>query len=117
MRGIVESTKEMSLALNSQTNGRKQNRYKTSQDSCNPALPKRSFRRHFKAILKPNSAWQPRIYKRQFHSGSTRIRVPTCFSSKQNGSHLYEMHEGDIIFSANQGDSSMEDKDLQAKEI
>ena len=27
------------------------------------------------------------------------------------------MHEGDIIFSANQGDSSMEDKDLQAKEI
>ena len=27
------------------------------------------------------------------------------------------MHEGDIIFSANQGDSSMEHKDLQAKEI
>ena len=27
------------------------------------------------------------------------------------------MHEGDIIFSANQGDSSMEDKELQAKEI
>jgi len=27
------------------------------------------------------------------------------------------MHEGDIIFSANQGDSSMEDEDLQAKEI
>ena len=38
-------------------------------------------------------------------------------SSKQNGNHLYEMHEGDIIFSANQGDSSMEDEDLQAKEI
>ena len=43
--------------------------------------------------------------------------VLTCFSSKQNGNHLYEMHEGDIIFSANQGDSSMEDEDLQAKEI
>ena len=41
----------------------------------------------------------------------------TCFSFKQNGNHLYEMHEGDIIFSANQGDSSMEDEDLQAKEI
>ena len=27
------------------------------------------------------------------------------------------MHEGNIIFSANQSDSSMEDKDLQAKEI
>ena len=27
------------------------------------------------------------------------------------------MHEGYIIFSANQGDSSMEDKDSQAKEI
>ena len=27
------------------------------------------------------------------------------------------MHEEDIIFSANQGDSSMEDEDLQAKEI
>ena len=43
--------------------------------------------------------------------------VLTCFSSKQNGNHLYEIHEGDIIFSANQGDSSMEDEDLQAKEI
>ena len=41
----------------------------------------------------------------------------TRFSSKQNGNHLYEIHEGDIIFSANQGDSSMEDEDLQAKEI
>ena len=41
----------------------------------------------------------------------------TCFSSKQNGNHLYEIHEGDIIFSANQGDSSMKDEDLQAKEI
>ena len=41
----------------------------------------------------------------------------TCFSSKQNGNHLYEIHEGDIIFSANQGSSSMEDEDLQAKEI
>ena len=41
----------------------------------------------------------------------------TCFSSKQNGNHLYEMHEGDIIFSANQGDSSREVEDLQAKEI
>ena len=40
-----------------------------------------------------------------------------CFSSKQNGNHLYEIHKGDIIFSANQGDSSMEDEDLQAKEI
>ena len=40
-----------------------------------------------------------------------------CFSSKQNGNHLYEIHEGDIIFSANQGDSSMKDEDLQAKEI
>ena len=27
------------------------------------------------------------------------------------------MHKGDIIFSANQGDSSMEDEHLQAKEI
>ena len=27
------------------------------------------------------------------------------------------MHKGIIIFSANQSDSSMEDKDLQAKEI
>ena len=27
------------------------------------------------------------------------------------------MHEGDIIFSANQGDSSMEVEDFQAKEI
>ena len=27
------------------------------------------------------------------------------------------MREGDIIFSANQGDSSMENEDLQAKEI
>ena len=27
------------------------------------------------------------------------------------------MHEGDIIFSENQGDSSMEDEDLQTKEI
>ena len=27
------------------------------------------------------------------------------------------MHEDDIIFPANQGDSSMEGKDLQAKEI
>ena len=43
--------------------------------------------------------------------------VLTCFSSKQNGNHLYEIHEGDIIFSANQGDSSMKDEDLQAKEI
>ena len=43
--------------------------------------------------------------------------VITCFSSKQDGNHLYEMHEGDIIFSANQGDSSMEDEDLQAKKI
>ena len=40
----------------------------------------------------------------------------TCFSSEQNGNHLYEMHDGDIIFSANQGDSSMEDEDFQAKE-
>ena len=40
----------------------------------------------------------------------------TCFSSK-NGNHLYEIHEGDIILSANQGDSSMEYEDLQAKEI
>ena len=56
MRGIVESAKEMSLALTSQTNGRKQNRYKTFRDSCNPVPPKRSFRRHFKAILKPNCA-------------------------------------------------------------
>ena len=30
---------------------------------------------------------------------------------------IYEMHEDDIIFSANQGDSSMEDEDLEAKEI
>ena len=43
--------------------------------------------------------------------------MDTCFLSKQNGNHLYEMHEGDIIFSANQGDSSMEDEDLQGKEI
>ena len=43
--------------------------------------------------------------------------VRTCFSSQQNGNHLYEMHEDDIIFPANQGDSSMEDEDLQAKEI
>ena len=43
--------------------------------------------------------------------------VLTCFSFKQNGNHLYEMHEGDIIFFANQGGSSMEDEDLQAKEI
>ena len=43
--------------------------------------------------------------------------VLTWFSSKQNGNHLYEIHEGDITFSANQGDSSMEDEDLQAKEI
>ena len=43
--------------------------------------------------------------------------VITCFSSKQDGNHLYEMHEGDIIFSANQGDSSMEEEDLQAKKI
>ena len=31
-----------------------------------------------------------------------------CFSSEQNGNHLYEMDKGD---------SSMEDEDLQAKEI
>ena len=30
---------------------------------------------------------------------------------------IFEIHEGDIIFSANQGDSSMKDEDLQAKEI
>ena len=35
---------------------RKQNRYKTVWGACNPVLPKRSFRRHFKAILRPNSA-------------------------------------------------------------
>ena len=50
-------------------------------------------------------------------SVSQWIGKDTCFSSKQNGNHLYEIHEGDIIFSANQGDSSMEDEDLQAKEI
>ena len=73
--GNVESAKEMILALNSQTNGRKQHRYKTFRGSCNPVPPKHSFRRHFKAILKPNSAGQRRIYKRQFHSGSARIRA------------------------------------------
>ena len=40
----------------------------------------------------------------------------TSFSSEQNGNRLYEMHEDDIIFSANQSDSSMEDEYLQAKE-
>ena len=50
-------------------------------------------------------------------SVSQWIGKDTCFSSKQNGNHLYEIHKGDIIFSANQGDSSMEDEDLQAKEI
>ena len=39
-----------------------------------------------------------------------------CFSSKQNGNYLYEIHEGNIIFSATQGGSSMEDEDVQAKE-
>ena len=47
-------------------------------------------------------------------SVSQWIGKDMCFSSKQNVNHLYEMHEGDIIFSANQGDSSMEDEDLQA---
>ena len=40
----------------------------------------------------------------------------TSFSSEQNGNRLYEMHGDDIIFSANQNDSSMEDEYLQAKE-
>ena len=40
-----------------------------------------------------------------------------CFSSKQNGNHLYKMDEDDIILSANESDSLMEDEDLQAKEI
>ena len=44
------------------------------------------------------------------------IRAYSASRLKQNGNHLYEIHE-DIIFSANQGDSSMEDEDLQAKEI
>ena len=39
--------------------------------------------------------------------------VLACFSFEQNGNHLYEMDKGDIIFSANEGDSSMEDEDLQ----
>lgn len=69
----------MNLALNSQTNWRKQNRYKTFRDSCNAAPPKRSFRRHFKAILKPNYAWQPRIYKRQF----TVVGKDTCLRASR----------------------------------
>ena len=41
----------------------------------------------------------------------------TCISSEQNGNYLYEMHKDDIIFSANQGDNSMEGKDLQSRRL
>ena len=40
-----------------------------------------------------------------------------CISSEQNGNNLYEMHKDDIIFSANQGDNSMEGKDLQSRRL
>ena len=53
---IVESAREMIRALNSQTNGRKGNRYNTFRAYINPVPPKHSFWRHLKAILKPNSA-------------------------------------------------------------
>lgn len=100
--------------MNSQTNGRKRKRYNTFRASCNPVPPKRSFRRHLKAI----SSQIPRDNPVSTNVNLTADRQGyTCFSSEQNGNHLYEMHEDDVIFSANQRDSSMEDQDLQAKEI
>ena len=99
--------------MNSQPNGRKRKRYNTFRASCNPVPPKRSFRRHLKAI----SSQMP-----QDNPVSTNVSFVadrqgyTSFSSEQNGNRLYEMHEDDIIFSANQSDSSMEDEYLQAKE-
>ena len=102
----------MILAFNSPTNGRKKNRYKIFQDSCNPVPPKQSLR-FWSQIPHDN----PESTNVSFTVDRQGYVVLTCFSSKQNGNHLFEMHEGDIIFSANQGDSSMEDEDLQAKEI
>ena len=114
--GTVESAKEMILALNSQSNGWKQNRYKTFGIlvilfRLNVVLGVIS-KRFWSQIPHDN----PESTKVSF-TVDRQGYVLTCFSSKQNGNHLYEIHEGNIIFAANQGDSSMEDEDLQAKEM
>ena len=100
--------------MNSQTNGRKRKRYNTFRASCNPVPPKRSFRRHLKATSSLSPHDNPVSTNVSFTADRQEY---TCFSPEQNGNHLYEMHEDDIMFSANQGDSSMEDRDFQAKEI
>ena len=100
--------------MNSQTNGRKRKRYNTFRASCNPVPPKRSFRRHLKAISSQIPHPNPASTNDNFIADRQGYM---CSSSEQNGNHLYEMHEDDILFSANQSDSLMEDEDLQAKEI
>ena len=106
----------MILALNSQTNGRKQNRYKTFGILLILFRPNEALgvisKRFWGQILHDN----PEFTNVSF-TVDRQGYVLMCFSSKQNGNHLYEMHEGDIIFSANQGDSWMKDEDLQAIEI
>lgn len=107
--------------MNSETNGRKRKRYNTFRASHNPVPPKRTFRRHLKA----NSSRIPHDNPSSLSDipVSTNVNLTaerqgyTCFLPEQNGNHLYEMHEDDVIFSANQSDSLMEDEDLQAKEI
>lgn len=100
--------------MNSQTNGRKRKRYNTFRATCNPVPPKRSFRRHLKSISSLIPHDNPVSTNVNFTADQQGY---TCFSSEQHGNHLYEMHEDDIVFSANQSDSSMEDEDLQTKEI
>ena len=100
---------------------RKRKRYNTYRASHNPVPPKRSFRRHLKAISRQIPHDNPSSLRDI--PVSTNVNLTSdrqgymCFSSEQNGNHLYEMHEDDVMFSANQSDSSMEDEDLQAKEI
>ena len=92
----------------------KQNRYNTFRASCNPVPLKCSFRRHLKAISKP-----------KFHV--TTQYLPTSVSQwigkDGSASRLNKMEiifmkcTETTLFSAKQGDSSLEDEDLQAKEI
>ena len=87
----------------------------------NPVPPRRTFRRHLKAISSRIPHDNPSSLSDIPVSTNVNLTADrqgsTLFSPEQNGNHLYEMHEDDIIFSANQSYSSMEDGNLQAKEI
>ena len=100
-------------AMNSHTNGRKRKRYNTFRATYNPVPLRHTFRRHLKAISSHVPHDNPSSLSDIPVSTNVNLTADQqgymCFSREQNGNHLYEMHEDDIIFSANQSDSSMEE--------